>query len=224
MSFLRNAAVTPDVSNIDKKHGELHEEWRQPPKDEYAIIDGIVMMLKTIAADLPQPQDGVADELQSTRDIIAFALQVIIDSGARMKLAQTSGLVKAYKILDDFKTNKDKYVGDMERLAKSFSQVQMTSETVERWRDVAMWLTALHDMTANAKPEFVKDENKFFLKPLSEEKPGDYPTINVADSFFKSQTKGVSKYTLIYHYGVAAKNLETLLAGFGERNKADPGM
>lgn len=223
MSFLRNAAVTPDVTEVEKMHGVLHEEWRQPPNDEYAIIDGIVIMLKTIAADLPQPQDGVADELQSTREIIAFALQVIIDSGTRMKLAQTSGLFTAYKVLGDFKANKEKYVSDMEQLAKSFTHIQVTHETVDRWHDVAVWLTALHDMTANAKPDFVKDENKFFLKPLSDT-TGDYPTINAADGFFKSQTRGVSKYTLIYHFGVAAKNLETLLTGFGERNKADPGM
>lgn len=223
MSLVRKSAGTPDGSGVDKKHGGLHEEWRKPPNDENAIVAGVIMLLKTIASSLPQPQAGCTDEFQPTRDIIASAIQLMVDAGARMKAVQTVGLWSAYSMLTEFNAKKEKLMAEMEQVAKSFTQVQITADTLERWRDVAEWLKALHDITANHSSDFIKDESNFFLKQLSD-RPGDYPTINIADSFFKSQTKGVSKYTLVYNFGVAGKNLDVTINAFeAERPKSGLG-
>lgn len=200
MAFFR---APEDAGNIPNQG---LEELRKTVKQgtdvyEYAVIDGIISRLTTL--DGLCPAEDSSAETQKNHGIITDALRVINDAGAKMKEARTFGLAKAVKVLEDFKANKEKYVGDMEQLGRSFGLIRITSETAAGWRDLSDWFQELHDITANAKKDFKKDDEGFVLAL----KDGTYPPTCIADQLFKTSTGGTSKYTLIYNYGVAAKHI-----------------
>ena len=214
MSFLRGRETVLAETAIEKKHGKLHELWRVPPQDEeFAIVDGIIMILETLRdLMLPQAECSWADELQRNhnREIIESALRVIQDLSPKMKAAQTEGYFAAIKVLYDFKGSKDKYLADLEELSQSFIAIHMTHDAAPRWHDLAEWMWALHEVTANALAQHEKDD-RGFVKPCED---GTYPFFDAGDGIFKRSTRGISKYTLIRHYGVAAYHIRDRLLEF----------
>lgn len=213
MSFFRALFKSAETPKPENKEVVVQDRWSVPPRDEYQIIDGIVELLSMLEADVPQPHDDADGKWQVNREIIQYAKRVILDAAIRMKKAETEGLGEALHVLDDFKLKKEQYVNDMKMLGEKFKDLyldrqQMTLDHARRWRVLGVWLWALHDVTANAKKSFQKDEHGF-VKSLDD---GTYPHIGPKDKFFKGRTEGVSKYTLIIHYGIASKHIDAVLA------------
>lgn len=177
---------------------------------EYALIDGIVSFLEKLDAVIPAEKDGASLGDKRNHEIIAEALRIIHDAGSKMKIAQTAGFNKAIEVLQDFNAKKTTYVEDMKRLGCSFAEIQVTDATRNLWRDLAEWMQELHDHTANARKDFKKDKDGFVL-PNGD---GTYPHTCFPDKIFKTSTGGISKYSLIYNYGVAAKLLKNVIATY----------
>ncbi len=177
---------------------------------EYALIDGITSFLEKLDMIMMAEKDEPSAGTTRNHEIITDALRIIHDAGSKMKIAQTSGTLKALEVLKDFNTRKAIYVEDMRRLGCSFSDVTVTDQTINLWKDLADWLQELHDHTANAKKDFKKNEDGFVV-PNDD---GTYPHTCFPDKIFKTSTGGISKYSLIYNYGVAAKLLKNVIATF----------
>lgn len=203
-------SVNPSIVELRKTIAAGTDQY------EYALLDGITSLLEKLDAVIDAGRENAYPGANRNHEIIADALRVMRDAGSKMKIAQTEGARKAYEVLKDFNAKKEIYVEDMKRLGLSFAQVQVTDATLGLWKDLADWLQELHDHTANARKDFKKDNEGFVLK----KDDGTYPHTCLPDKIFKSSTGGVSKYTLIYNYGVAAKLLRNVITNYENDVKA----
>lgn len=179
---------------------------------EYALIDGIASYLEKLDVIIDWGKEDSSPGAKRNHEIITEALRVIHDAGSKMRVAQSEGLVKALGVLKDFNANKTTYVDDMRRLGRSFADIEITEATLALWKDVADWLQELHDHTAEVldKKGCKKDEDGF-IKPCDDQ---TFPHTCQPDLIFKKSTGGVSKYMLIYNYGVAAKLLKNVITTY----------
>jgi hypothetical protein len=192
------AAVNPDsLEEVIKKH-------------EFDIIDDIINFIRQLDAII---SNELSDELKRTHEIVIFALQVVVEAGAKFKDAEKNTV----KALSDFNENKQRYVSEIAQLGVSFTEIVITESTVSLWRKLGIWMQALHDQTANCKAlkDTLKRDDKNRIIP---EKDGVYPHISLTDYFFKKFTRGVSKYTLIHPWGVAARDIQDAVKVFDEKS------
>lgn len=205
MSFLRSSSINAVLLDMNGP------EWETPSDNEHEVNKGIIALLKHIIL-LCKKEDECSAMIPS----LTKALEVITTASERLERAEKASIKDRVALLTDFRRNQVNNVDDIEQFGKAFSQIHVTNETLPYWRKLQVWLQKVHDLTTalllkNKKTE-IDDEG--FVKPLQD---GSYPCIDFVDKGFKTITHGVSKYSLIRHYGLAAKDIETAVRAYEAR-------
>ena len=202
-------APAPVAVVAEKKPEEIITVDQVVILGELKIIADIVECLKALQEllQLEEPCEAVL----STRDAVVFACSVIADAGMKLKDAEN----RAIAVLKEFNANKATYLEHMEKVGHSFQKIYVSDKNIHVWRKLAMLLEVLHEFTAK---DMAKDTDGNVKKKAD----GTYPHVSWPDLYFKTATRGVSKYSLVYNYGVAAKHISAAVAAFESRPSSTP--